>query len=178
MVVVEIYINRRGINTIEVPRQIEVVSGETLVLKFINRGGHPTHVSISATNSQLYTSFIQENLYVEDVLEYPIPMKEGPYAGVFDMEVVTGYGTKKTAFKVFVTKKCETPPEAPAKEKKERSKPGRLLPLAVMGLGVLFYLSWVFIRMNSLFETDLVNGIGFILVLGGAALAWYYRGSS
>jgi hypothetical protein len=177
MVPVEIYINRRGINTIEVPRQVEVVSGDTLNLKFINRG-HPTHVSVSATNSQLYTSFIQENLYVEDVLEYQIPIKEGPYAGVFDMEVVTGYGTKKTVFKVFVTKKCEVPPQIPAQGKERAKISVPLLPLAIMSLGILCYLSWIFARMSSLLQADLLNGAGFVLVLGGATLAWYYRRSS
>jgi hypothetical protein len=177
MVVIEIYINRRGINTIEVPRQVEVVSGDTLTLKFINMG-HPIHVSVSATNSQLYTSFIQENLYVGDVLEYQIPIKEGPYAGVFEMEVVTGYGTKKTGFKVFVTKKCEPPLQARAKGKEVSTPRPRLLPLAIMGLGVLIYLSWIFMRMDSLLLIDLFNGAGFILVLGGASLAWYYRRSS
>lgn len=177
MVVIEIYINRRGINTIEVPRQVEVISGDTLTLKFINMG-HPIHVSISATNSQLYTSFIQENLYVGDVQEYQIPIKEGPYAGVFDMEVVTGYGTKKTGFKVFVTKKCEPPLPAPAKGKEPATTPTLLFPLVVMGLGILVYLSWIFMRMDSLLPTDFFNGIGFILVLGGASLAWFYRRSS
>jgi hypothetical protein len=177
MVVVEIFINRRGINTIEVPRQVEVVSGDTLTLKFINMG-HPTHVSISATNSSLYTSFIQENLYVDDVLEYQIPMKDGPYAGVFEMEVVTGYGTKKTGFKVFVTKKCEPPLQAPPKNKEASTSLSNHLPLAIIILGVLVYVSWIFTRMDSLLLTDLFNGAGFILVLGGAGLAWYYRRSS
>jgi hypothetical protein len=177
MVVVEIYINRRGINTIEVPRQVEVVSGDILTLKFINLG-HPTHVSISATNSQLYTSFIQENLYVSDMLEYQIPIKEGPYAGVFEMEVVTGYGTKKTGFKVFVTKKCEPPLPAPAKTKEVSVPLSYRIPLAIMGLGVLVYLSWIIMRMGSLLPTDLFNGAGFVLVLGGASLTWYYRRSS
>jgi hypothetical protein len=177
MVVIEIYINRRGINTIEVPRQVEVVSGDTLTLKFINMG-HPTHVSISATNSQLYTSFIQENLYVGDILEYPIPIKDGPYAGVFEMEVVTGYGTKKTGFKVFVTKKCEPPLPTPARSKETSASSPHILPLAIMSLGVLVYLSWIFMRMDSLLLADLFNGAGFVLVLGGASLAWYYRRSS
>jgi hypothetical protein len=174
MVVVEIYINRRGINTIEVPRQIEVVAGDTLTLKFINMG-HPTHVSISATNSHLYTSFIQENLYVGDVLEYQIPIKDGPFAGVFDMDVVTGYGTKKTGFKVFVTKKCEPPVLAPVKGKEVSAPLSPFLPLVIISLGILVYISWIFMRIDSLLLTDLLNGAGFILVLGGASLLWYYR---
>ncbi len=173
MAFVEIYLNRRGINTIEVPRQVEVVSGDTLTLKFINMG-HPTHVSISATNSQLYTSFIQENLYVGDVLEFPIPIKEGPYAGVFEMDVVTGYGTKKTGFKVFVTKKCETPVSAPVKEPEAPSFPYKVSSLIIV-LGILFYVSWIFLRIGTLLTADLLSGAGFLLVLGGAVLAWYYR---
>lgn len=174
MVVVEMYINRRGINTLEVPRQVEIVSGDTLVLKLINMG-RPTHVSISATNSQLFTSFIQENLYVDDVLEYPIPLKEGPYAGVFDMEVVTGYGTKKTGFKVFVTRKCEPPVQSPVKE--TISPPSYRVPLMSMILGTLLYVAWIFVRMDPLVPADLLNGVGFLLVLGGASLIWYYRRS-
>jgi hypothetical protein len=174
---IEIYINRRGINTIEVPRQVEVVAGEMLVLKFVNMG-HPTHVSISATNSQLYTSFIQENLYVDDVLEYEIPIKDGPYAGVFDLEVVTGYGTKKTGLKVFVTKKCEPPLHPVQKKVEDTSRPfPRNLPVIISALGVLFYIIWLFLRMDDLLITDVLNVLGFILVLAGA-LAWYSRRSS
>jgi hypothetical protein len=177
MVVIEIYLNRRGINTIEVPRQVEVVSGDTLTLKFINMG-HPTHVSISATNSQLYTSFIQENLYVDDLLEYPIPLKDGPYAGVFDMEVVTGYGTKKTGFKVFVTKKCEPPLPAPVRSKESPASSGNRISLVVLGLALVLYLVWIYLKGDSLLPIDVINGAGFVLALGGASLAWFYRRSS
>ncbi len=182
MKVCEIYINRRGINTIEVPRQVEVVAGEQLVLKFINLG-HPTHVSISATNSQLYTPFIQQNLYVSDMAEYEIPIKDGPFAGVFDMEVVTGYGTKRAGFKVYVAAKCEPPPQAPVKaETPKRFAFSVDLPTGFITIGIVLYALWVLFRLGSLGESmilmDLLNPTGFLLVLAGALLAWYSRRSS
>ena len=178
MEVIDIYINRRGINTIEVPRQVEVAAGSTLILRFINMG-HPTHVSISATNSQLYTPFIQENLYVGDMMEFEIPIRDGPYAGVFDLEVVTGYGTKKTTFKVFVTKKCEPPlQQTPAMVEESPFRFTFSFPVVLTVLGVLVYLVWLFARMDSLFLNDLLNVLGFLLVLGGSLLAWYSHRSS
>ena len=182
MKVCEIYINRRGINTIEIPRQVEVVAGETLVLKFINLG-HPTHVSISATNSQLYTPFIQQNLYVSDVAEYEIPIKVGPYAGVFEMEVVTGYGTKRASFKVFVAAKCEPPPQAPVKTEAPRRLAFSFdLPTIFIATGIVLYIIWLLFRLDSVVEVvilpvDAFNPIGFIMVLAGALLAWCSRRS-
>lgn len=178
MVVCEIYINRRGINTMEVPRQVEVVAGDTLTLKFINMG-HPTHVSISATNSQMYTPFIQENLYVSDVQEYDIPIKDGPYAGVFDLEVVTGYGTKKSTFKVFVTKKCEPPPK-PA-QPAVRSKSLILsinASLALLAVGIVLYIAWLLLRAKEFQIADVLNLLGFLLVLAGVSLTWWSHRSS
>lgn len=170
----EIYVNRRGINSIEAPRQVEVVTGETLVLKFINLG-HPTHVSISAINSQLYTPFIQENLYVSDVEEFEIPIKDGPYAGVFDMEVVTGYGTRKTTLKVFVTAKCEpTPQETPAPETPAGWRITPNLQMGLMGGGVALYVAWLLVRLEGLQAVDTVNAIAFILVVAGIPLTWWY----
>lgn len=176
MVICEIYINRRGINTMEVPRQVEVVAGDTLTLKFINMG-HPTHVSVSATNSQMYTSFIQENLYVSDMQEYEIPIKDGPYAGVFDLEVVTGYGTKKATFKVFVTKKSEPPPK-PA-QPAVRSKSLILTintSLVLLAVGIILYVAWLLIGEFEFI--DILNLLGFLLILTGVSLTWSSHRSS
>lgn len=179
MTVCEIYINRRGINTIEVPKEVEVTAGDKLILKFINLG-HPTHLSLSAMNSQQYTPFIQENLYITDILDYEIPIKDGPYAGVFDMEIITGYGTKKAIFKVNVIKKCE--PELPKKEKQEVKKGfsfqenATLIPSTLLIIGLLFYIVWLSLR-SSIMDSpvDALNIGGFIAILAAAFLTWYYR---
>jgi len=179
MTVCEIYINRRGINTIEVPKEVEVTAGDKLILKFINLG-HPTHLSISAVNSHQYTSFIQENLYISDVLDYEIPIKDGPYAGVFDMEIITGYSTKKAVLKVNVMQKCE--PELPKIAKSEVKKGFSLQesPILVPGslfvVGLLLYIMWLSLRSSAIkFPVDALNIAGFIAVLVAVPLAWYYR---
>lgn len=178
MSVHEIFINRRGINSIELPRQVEVSAGGELLLRFVNKG-HPTHVSISALNQQLYTDFIQENLYVPDELIYSIPIRDGPYTGVFDIEVVTGYGTKRGALKVFVTKKPEPAPEPQKKPETARTPLLSHLNLTMvqwlmLALGILLFLIWILLRPDiSMVDTLLI--IAFLLVVAGVLVAWFSR---
>ncbi len=182
MAAYEIHINRRGINSIEIPRQVEVQAGEELLLRFVNHG-HPTHVSISALNQQLFTDFIQENLYVADELLYPIPIREGPYTGVFDMEVVTGYGTKRGGFKIFVTKKQEAPEKPEKKTEPERPSLLSLITPSLSiwlapAIGLVLLILWLLFRGSELGLLDGMVIIAFFLVLAGILLAWSHRRQS
>ncbi|MDH7593287.1 MAG: hypothetical protein QHG99_02890 [Methanomicrobiales archaeon] len=178
MSVHDIFVNRRGINSIELPRQVEMNAGGELLLRFVNKG-HPTHISISALNQQLYTDFIQENLYVADEMVYSIPIKDGPYSGVFDIEVVTGYGTKRAALKVFVTKKPEPAPESQKKPEEARTPLLSHMNLAMvqwlmLAFGILVFLIWILLRSDIFLSiVDALLIIAFVLVVAGVFVAWF-----
>ncbi|HVN65346.1 MAG TPA: hypothetical protein VMT31_01885 [Methanomicrobiales archaeon] len=133
----EIHLNRRGINTIELPAQAMVEAGKSLVLSF-NNHGHPLHVSLSAMNPARFTPFTHENLFIQGETEFPIPIFEDAEEGVFKIEVVTGYGRTKAVMQVIVRKPV---PETPAV--KEKEIPARLqIPWMKAGpivLGIVLY---------------------------------------
>ena len=86
----EIHLNRRGINSIEVPEEVETAPGSDLTLHIINHGS-PLHITLASTNSSIFTDFFHENLYVVGDAEFTIPIREGAYPGVFSVEVISGY---------------------------------------------------------------------------------------
>ena len=74
--IVEVYLNRSGINSIEVPREnARAEIGTTLSLKFLNRGA-PIHITATASNAGMFTDFFHENLYVVDETLLPIPIRK------------------------------------------------------------------------------------------------------
>ena len=98
----EFYLNRLGINFIEVPKEnIWVEIGGTLRLIFKNRGA-PTHITISSPNSGMYTDFFHENMYVVDETVLTITLRKDCQEGFFDLEIITGYGGTKTTLRVDV----------------------------------------------------------------------------
>ena len=167
---IEIHLNRRGINSIEVPAKAEVKTGSTLVLNLVNHGT-PLHVTISSTNSALFTSFYHENLFVQDMLEYAIPIKEDAYAGYFDIYIITGYGTKKANFRIFVEKAEKEEPPIPTEELPEPEREGEVagawLLLVLMVVAGIAYGGWL------LSKNDLLNYIAFVSALAGVIVAWY-----
>ena len=71
----EIYLNRSGINSIDLPREkIHAEIGSNLRLKFLNRGA-PIHITISSPNAGMFTDFFHENLYIVDEAVLPIPIR-------------------------------------------------------------------------------------------------------
>jgi hypothetical protein len=140
----EVHLNRRGINSVEVPVQVEVDAGSTLVLRIVNHGS-PLHISLSSPNSRMFTDFYHENLYMQDSLEYTIAIFEDAYAGFFDVDVITGYGINKGSFRVFVKKfiEKETPaPEPdPPQEQKKRSL-FRWIPAGLLLIAFAAYFAW------------------------------------
>ncbi|MDT8357524.1 MAG: hypothetical protein RQ758_03365 [Methanomicrobiaceae archaeon] len=168
---IEIHLNRRGINSIEVPTKADVETGSTLKLNLINHGA-PLHVTISSMNSALFTSFYHENLYVQDILEYAIPIKEDAYAGYFDIFIITGYGTKKATFRIFVEKGEREEPPIPTEELPEPKSSGEVaasawLLLVLMVVAGISYGGWLFT------EQALLNYIAFVSALAGVIVAWY-----
>ncbi|MDD3977969.1 hypothetical protein L1994_11130 [Methanomicrobium antiquum] len=144
-----ININKRQINSIEVPKNAVVEVGEDLVLK-LNNHGSPLHITISAVNARRFTHFLHENLYLQENLEFKIPIFSTAPTGSFQIEVITGYGIVKESFKVSVCdKELEIPEildDIPSiePEKNRYVYPALLITLVVLGwaayiAGYLYY---------------------------------------
>jgi hypothetical protein len=168
MVACEIHLNRRGINSVELPAQAQVEAGKSLVLSF-NNHGHPLHVSISAKNSAGFTSFTHENLFVQGETEYEIPVSGEARDGAFSLEVVTGYGRTRAEMKVLV----QRPPPQKVEEKVEQKPAGVRVPWMKIGppaLGLVLY------------GASLASGIGvlkdlaFLVLLAGLLIPWLQQG--
>ncbi len=164
----EIHLNRKAINSIELPAQVQAEAGKSLVLSF-NNHGHPLHVSLSAMNPARFTSFTHENLFIQGQTEYEIPIFEDAEEGAFSIEVVTGYGRTKCEMRVFVRK-----PLPQQVEKKEEKEPERVkVPwprVAPIAAGLLLY------------AASLISGIGilkdlaFFALLAGLLVPWLQQG--
>ncbi|MBN1194009.1 MAG: hypothetical protein JXA08_01465 [Methanomicrobiaceae archaeon] len=167
----EIHLNRRGINSIETPPQVEVEAGGSLLVRFINDGS-PVHVTLTSSNAGMFTNFYHENLYVRDILEFRIPTREDAYAGFFDIEIITGYGTKRSQCRVLVKKYSEKVQPAPDSEPvripvQRASFPWLLLIL--VAIGIIAYAGWI--TTGEM----LLSHITFIVLLTGVYFAWYSR---
>ncbi len=162
----EIHLNRRGINFIELPEEVETTPGSDLILRIINHGS-PTHISLASKNSSVFTDFFHETLYVVGDEEFIIPIREGAYPGVFSVEVISGYGARRAEFLVVVRERATPEPEPaevpPAVSSGWRSSaPVILLSAAALAL----YGLWVVYRI------DLLNAASFAVLFLGVILAW------
>lgn len=164
----EIHLNRRTINSIELPAQVQAEAGKTLVLSF-NNHGHPLHVSLSAMNPARFTSFTHENLFIQGQTEYEIPIFEDAAEGAFSIEVVTGYGRTKCEMKVIVRK-----PLPEQVEKKEEKEPERLkVPwprVTPIAAGLFLY------AVSFLPGLGVLKDLAFFVLLAGLLLSWLQQG--
>jgi hypothetical protein len=168
MVACEIHLNKRGINTIELPAQVQVEAGKGLILSF-NNHGHPLHVSLSAVNADKFTSFVHENLFVQGQTEYEIPVHEDAKDGSFSLEVVTGYGRTKAEMKVLV----QRPLPAKVEAKPEEKPPGIQVPwlrVAPIALGLLLYAGFFASGIGVL------KDLAFLVLLAGLLIPWLQQG--
>ncbi|NLZ30073.1 MAG: hypothetical protein GX885_04930 [Methanomicrobiales archaeon] len=170
----EIHLNRRGINFIEVPEEVETAPGSDLALKIINHGS-PIHISIASTNSSPFTDFFHENLYVVDEKEFYIPIREDAYPGVFSVEVISGYGARRAGFRVIVRERRAPEPEpvevSPTPSTPATSSMWRSSIPAVIAVAVVLYGLWLVYRV------DLLNVAAFAALLLGVLLAWLQQRS-
>jgi hypothetical protein len=160
----EIHLNRRGINSIELPAQAQAEAGKSLVLSF-NNHGHPLHVSLSALNSARFTSFTHENLFIQGETEYGIPLLEDAAEGAFSLEVVTGYGRTRAEMKVLVRK----PIPEKVEEKPEEKPAGIQVPWMRVGpvaLGLILYGASLFSGIGIL------KDLAFLVLLAVLLLPW------
>ncbi|MCM2465107.1 DUF7524 family protein [Methanoculleus oceani] len=167
----EIFLNRRGINSIEVPDEVEATPGSDLALHIVNHGS-PLHITLASPNSSTFTDFFHENLYVNRIEEFRIPIRENAYPGVFNVEVIAGYGAKKAEFRVVVRERAAPEPgpvEVPPKTAAHRASfrwQSSIPALALVAAALVLYGLWLAYRV------DLLNAAAFGALLIGVILAW------
>ncbi|MDG6256545.1 MAG: hypothetical protein QCH35_02990 [Methanomicrobiaceae archaeon] len=173
MVQAEIDINRRGINSVEVPSRVEISAGDTLVLDIVNHGP-PVHLTLSSDNSASFTEFFHENLYLRERQEFRIPLYENAFEGSFDLAVITGYGMHRGTIGVFVSRfvkkqepVLEVPPVGIPSPEPERSFPVLIVPL-LLAAGIM-YGAWMVERV------DLLNYAAVAALSGAVLVAWLSR---
>lgn len=167
----EVHLNRRGINSIEVPSEVEVEPGTLLKIQLINHGS-PLHITLSSPNSGMFTDFFHENLYLEKEQQYQIAIKEEAYTGYFDIEVITGYGTKRSPFRVMVRKfaeheEREEEPEPIPQIRKTSGIPYLLIILLIVAAAG--YAGWI------IGGDDTLNYAAFLVLIIGVIVAWFSR---
>ncbi len=168
----EIHLNRRGINAIEVPQEVEAPAGSDLVLRIVNHGS-PLHITLASSNSSPFTGFFHENLYVDESEEFHIPIRENAHPGIFNVEVIAGYGAKKAQFRVVVRERAAPEPEAPGPVSAGPALPAITLPqlppiavLAPVAVALVLYGLWFALRI------DILNAAAFAALLIGVLLTW------
>ncbi len=165
----EFYLNRLGINLIEIPREnIWAEIGGTLRLIFKNRGA-PTHLTISSSNAGMYTDFFHENLYVVDETVLTIPLRKDCQEGFFILEIITGYGGIKTSVRVDVIQGLALrKPAVKAEPPLQPVAHGRPhLLMIMMGIALILYSASLYTKINVL------NTASFIILIVGALYSWY-----
>ena len=166
----EIHLNRRGINTIELPAQAIAEAGKSLVLSF-NNHGHPLHVSLSAMNPARFTSFTHENLFIQGETEFPIPIFEDAEEGAFNLEVVTGYGRTRAEMQVIIRRPV---PELPAA--KEEEKPARMQIPPWMKFSTIAFVLGVVLYVSSLaFGIGILKDLAVLVFIAGATIPWLQK---
>lgn len=164
----DIYLNRSGINSIDLPRgRIQAVTGNSLRVKFVNRGA-PIHITISSANASMYTDFFHENMYVVDESVLTIPIYSDIQEGFFDLEIIAGYGVMKTTVRVDVIHPPQKKPvileESPV-QPVSRGRPHLLM--VMLGIALILYTSWLYT------SNEFYNIASFLMLIVGALYTWY-----
>ncbi|MDR3101945.1 MAG: hypothetical protein LBU24_01715 [Methanocalculaceae archaeon] len=182
MAIVEIQLNRLGINSLELSTDaVDVSAGTALHIRFVNYGP-PTHATLRCEASA-YTDFTYENLYIEGEAELEIKIWEGVGSGSFDMQIITGYGMRREAFTINVLKSCPAKASDPViflekpilreSEKRRGSNAGKAAVTAVMPIitAAVIIALWKSLSLNA---DELVAAIiVYLLMLAGIILAWH-----
>ncbi|HJJ32974.1 MAG TPA: hypothetical protein O0X19_01135 [Methanocorpusculum sp.] len=184
MSLLEIQMNRLGINSIEIShKDIEVSVGTPLHVKITNYGA-PTHVTLK-TDGGAYTPFTYENIYLEAESEISIPILSNAGEGSFVLNVISGYGMRKAEVIVNVIKP-QPEPEIPLEEAVFREevrpqrapsshKTGKIIGCLVLPVIALVWLIVWFFLLGPLypaFPGVAAAGIVFVLMLAGILITW------
>ncbi|HZK30201.1 MAG TPA: hypothetical protein VFC43_03075 [Methanoregula sp.] len=165
----EFYLNRLGINLIEIPREnVWAEIGGTLRLIFKNRGA-PTHLTISSPNAEMFTDFFHENMYIVDETVLTIPIRKDCQEGFFILEIITGYGGIKTSLRVdvipgVVIQKSAVKQEPPL-QPVAHGRPHLLM--VMMGIALILYSAFLYTK------NEFLNTAAFIILIVGALYTWY-----
>jgi len=165
----EIFLNRVGISSIELPRErVKVETGGKLRLRLLNRGA-PLHITITSANASMFTDFFHENMYVVDATILSLPIRREAPDGFFDLEILSGYGVTKAILHVEVTNPALHKPTSIEEELPlqpvAHGRPHLLM--IMMGIGLILYTAWLYIGLGFL------NIAAFIVLIIGALYTWY-----
>jgi hypothetical protein len=166
--VYEVHLNRSGINSIDPPRgKIKTESGDNLRIRFVNHGA-PIHITITSPNAGMFTDFFHENLYVVAESILTIPIRKDSLEGIFDLEIISGYGVMKTQMEIRVVRPQITRPtihEEYPLQPVARGRPHLLM--IMMGIALILYCAWFYT------EIEFLNIASFIILIVGALYTWY-----
>ncbi|MCP1716018.1 hypothetical protein J2T58_001892 [Methanocalculus alkaliphilus] len=175
MTVIDVHLNRKGVNSIEVSaREVPVDAGSDLTIRFENHGS-PTHATIRTQNGQSFTDFFHENIFVDGVIEIAIPIRESSGDGNFSLDIITGYGARTTRVKIVVSKACPIvceDPEIIVVEDSLLKRSPPLLALIPCILACIIYLIWLSFRGPLLAPVDaFATALIVLLLLAGVVTA-------
>jgi hypothetical protein len=164
----EVYLNRSGINSIDLPREkIVAETGGRLRIRFLNRGA-PIHITITSSNAGMFSDFFHENMYVVDESVLTIPIRKESQEGLFDLEIISGYGVLKSQLHVTVIQPSALPQKVPEEFPLQPVARGRPHPLMIMmGIALILYTTWLYTGIEFL------NIASFITLIVGALYTWY-----
>ena len=180
MPIVEVQLNRLGINSLEVSADsVEVSVGTPLHIRIVNFGA-PTHATLR-TEGSAYTNFTYENLYVEAESEIKLDILPTANPGSFEVQVISGYGMRRSGFTVnVILPELEEKTECVCPEPVQ--KPARRAPLTKIGWSVLlinliapilgFIVLIFWIQAPEAVNTTVMAVILYIIMLAGIIITW------
>ena len=180
MALIEIQMNRLGINSIELnSREAEVSAGTALHIKITNYGA-PTHVTLK-TDGSAYTMFTYENIYLEAESEVIVPIRADAEAGSFSMHIISGYGLRDEVIAVNVIKPEPLPVRDIQSDSEDLSwdepetqdnlKMKRIFICAVMpAVALILILLWVF--LFPWLSPIMIVAVVYVIMLAGIAFVW------
>ncbi|NLD57801.1 MAG: hypothetical protein GX651_06685 [Methanomicrobiales archaeon] len=164
----DIYLNRSGINSIDLPREeVSVEIGSLVSLRFLNRGS-PIHITASSSNASMYTDFFHENMYIVDESVLAIPIRKESREGFFDLDIIAGYGAVKTGLRVHIVPAQRLRPVVKEEFPLQPVAHGRPhLLMVMMGISLILYSTWLYTSL------DFLNIAAFLTLIVGALYTWY-----
>jgi hypothetical protein len=116
----------------------------------------------------MFTDFFHENLYVVDNSLLAIPIRNDSQDGIFDLEIISGYGVMKTQMQVHVAHVQVERPNMRAEYPLQPVAHGRPhLLMIMMGIALVIYCTWLYTGI------EILNIASFIILIIGALYTWY-----